>query len=109
MSTLARSRRLLNRAWEISGASDGDAVHVTVRERLKSGALFPAPRTIWMGQGTGRICFVCDAAITALKVEAETTDGPATVRAHLECYTIWRQESDAMPKAAQQSDTSRTT
>src|SRR6266567_3575043 len=106
MATLARSR-LLNRAWGISGASDGDNVHVTVRERLASGALFPAAQTVWLGQGTGRICFVCDAAITALKVEAEMTDGPATVRAHLECYTIWRQESDAMPKASQQSDNAR--
>jgi len=76
-------------------------------ERLASGALFPAPQTVWLGQGTGRICFVCDAAITALKAEAEMTDGPATVRAHLECYTIWRQESDAMPKASQQSDNAR--
>ncbi len=61
----------------------------------------------WMREFPRAAGFVCDAAITALKVEAEMTDGPATVRAHLECYTIWRQESDAMPKASQQSDNAR--
>jgi hypothetical protein len=90
---IACSRRLLNRAFVISGGSSGDDLYTTVHDRLASGALFPAPQKVWAGHGTGRICIVCDAAITTSEVEHEIIDGPATVWTHSACYQIWRQES----------------
>jgi len=87
-----RSRRLLNPAQNISGASDGLDLHVTVRERLASGWLFPAPSKVWAGRGTGHVCIICEISIAASEVENEVV-GPTTVWSHLPCYSIWRQES----------------
>jgi len=88
---IARSRRLLNPAWVIAGASDGIDLHVTVRERLASGWLFPASHKVWAG---GHICVVCGTTIAPSEVENEVV-GPTTVWAHLPCYPIWREESRA--------------
>ena len=87
-----RSRRLLNPAQNISGASDGLDLHVTVRERLASGWLFPAPSKVWAGKGTGHVCIICEISIAASEVENEVV-GPTTVWSHLPCYSIWREES----------------
>src|SRR5207253_1607233 len=89
---IASSRRLLNPAWVIAGASDGVDLHVTVRERLASGWLFPAPHKVWAGKGIGHICIVCGTIIAPSEVENEVV-GPTTVWAHLPCYSIWREES----------------
>ena len=89
---IARSRRLLNPAFEISGGSDSVDLRVTVRERLVSGWLFPAPHKVWTGKGTGHVCVVCGTTIEPSEVENEVV-GPATVWAHLPCYSIWREES----------------
>ena len=90
---IASSRRLLNPAWVIAGASDGIDLHVTVRERLASGWLFPAPHKVWAGKGTGHICVVCGTTIAPSEIENEVV-GPTTVWAQLPCYSIWREESD---------------
>src|SRR5437879_7971791 len=90
---IASSRRLLNPAFAVSGGSSGDDLYKTVRDRLARGALFLAPQKVWAGRGTGRICIVCDVAITATEVEHEITDGPATVWTHSACHQIWQQES----------------
>jgi len=89
---IAQSRRLLNHAWEMSGASDGIDLGVIVRERLASGWLFPAPHKVWAGKGTGHICVVCGITIGPSEVEHEVV-GPTTVWSHLPCYSIWREES----------------
>ena len=91
---VASSRRLLNPAWVIAGASDGIDLHVTVRERLVSGWLFPAPHKVWAGKGTGHICVICGTSIAPSEIENEVV-GPTTVWAHLPCYSIWRKESEA--------------
>ena len=90
---VASSRRLLNPAWVIAGASDGIDLHVTVRERLVSGWLFPAPHKVWAGKGTGHICVICGTSIAPSEIENEVV-GPTTVWAHLPCYSIWHQESE---------------
>jgi len=64
----------------------------TVRERLASGWLFPAPHKVWAGKGTGHVCIVCGTAIAPSEVENEVA-GPTTVWSHLLCYSIWREES----------------
>jgi hypothetical protein len=92
---LAHSRRLLNRAWRIAGGSDDD-LRLTIRERLANAALFPAPRRLWAGPGTGRTCVVCGTNITAPEIEHEIVLGQATIWAHLPCYTIWREESERL-------------
>src|SRR5713226_2529670 len=70
------------------------ALRQTVRERLASGWLFPAPHKVWAGKGTGHVCVVCGITIAPSEVENEVV-GPATVWAHLPCYSIWREESEA--------------
>ena len=89
---IARSRRLLNPAQSLSGASNGPDLRVTVRERLASGWLFPAPSKVWAGRGAGHVCIICEISIAASEVENEVV-GPTTVWSHLPCYSIWRQES----------------
>ena len=95
---IARSRRILNRAWELGGSS-GDDLHQSVRDRLVDGALFPVPRKAWGGRGTGRVCAVCDVSILSTEIELEVA-GPRKAWAHLMCYDVWRQESDAFRESA---------
>src|SRR5204863_8060141 len=74
---IAQSRRLLNPAWKVSGASDGEVHPPTngnggylppyelgclVRDKLKRGELFVLPNAkCWAGPATGRVtCAVCD-------------------------------------------------
>ena len=53
----------------------------TVRERLASGWLFPAPSQTWAGKGTGHVCIVCGITIQSSEVENEVV-GPMTVWSH---------------------------
>jgi hypothetical protein len=76
----------------------GSDLRHTVRERLASGWLFPAPHKVWAGKGTGQICIVCGTAIGPSEVENEVI-GPTTVWSHLSCYSIWREESGAHERA----------
>jgi hypothetical protein len=71
----------------------------TVRERLASGWLFPAPDTVWAGKGTGHVCIVCGVTIAASEVENEVV-GPTTVWSHLPCYSIWREESQTYERVS---------
>ena len=96
---IAWGRRVLNPAWTISGSSEKD-VRGTVRERLASGDLFPVPREVWAGHGSGHVCVVCGKPISSAEVENEIV-GPTTVRAHVACYSIWQQESDALEPSRQ--------
>ena len=104
---IAWGRRVLNPAWTISGSSEEDVrgtaeedVRGTVRERLASGDLFPVPREVWAGHGSGHVCVVCGKPISSAEVENEIV-GPTTVRAHVACYSIWQQESDALEPSRQ--------
>ena len=74
------------------------ALRQTVRERLASGWLFPAPHKVWAGKGTGQVCIVCGTIIEPYEVENEVV-GPLTVWSHLPCYSIWREESQAHERA----------
>jgi hypothetical protein len=89
------SRRLLNRAWWIAGASDdNDDLRLKIRDRLIKGTLFPPPGRIWAGSGTGRLCVICGTTISSREVECEMTLGPVTLWAHhLPCHALWREES----------------
>jgi hypothetical protein len=105
---IAVSRRVLNPAWQISGAADGtsrrglssnpEALRLVVRRRLREERLFLAPSRVWSGSGRGRICVVCDDDISADEIENEMILGPVTLWAHLSCYTVWRQESNLYQK-----------
>ncbi len=81
------------------------ALRQTVRERLTSGWLFPAPPQTWAGKGTGHVCIVCGITIQSAEVENEVV-GPTTVWSHLPCYSIWREESQAyeLAKSADGAD-----
>jgi len=102
---IAVSRRLLNPAWQVSGASDAElsstaaadpeALRLVIRRRLREDRLFPDPRRVWLGAGQGRFCVVCAQEISAREIETEMILGPVTMWAHLTCYTIWREESSA--------------
>jgi hypothetical protein len=76
------------------------ALRETVRERLQSGWLFPAPHKVWAGKGTGHVCIVCGTTITASEVENEVV-GPTTVWSHLPCYSIWREESQTYERMSE--------
>ena len=67
-----------------------------VQRWLTSGALFPAPRTSWAGDGSGKLCAVCSSTVHAHEVEYEVLGGVnGTVVAHRLCYVIWQEESEA--------------
>ena len=89
----------------MSGASHGDreqqqpvtadllSLRLSIRHRLQRKTLFPAPSKVWAGPGTGRICVVCNAPISAADMETEMILGPVTIWAHWICYMVWREES----------------
>ena len=78
-----------------------------VRARLSSGALFPTGERVFAGRGTGKPCIVCAKPISASEIEHEIA-GPTTVWAHWDCYSIWRQESDAVAPPEPAPQTART-
>ena len=94
---IERNRRCLNPWWGLSGSSDGPNVRRIVIHRLSRGSLPAAPTELWAGNGTGRICIVCDQMITPMQLEAQLIDdrGGVTVKiwAHMLCYDIWRYET----------------
>jgi hypothetical protein len=98
---IGRSRRLLNPAFEISGGSDED-LRRTIRTRLATGALFPVDGKVFAGKGTGKLCTICGIPISHGEIEHEVV-GPTTVFTHWDCYSIWRQESDALARMPQPS------
>jgi len=81
-----------------------DHLRGQVRARLSSGALFPTGGKVLARKGTGKPCIVCAKSISTSEIEHEVA-GPATVWAHWDCYSIWRQESDAVapPEPAPQA------
>ena len=77
--------------------SSDDPLLDAVRTRLASGALFPADHKSWAGRATGERCAVCDVDINTPEMEYEVAGGPSgSAFAHLECYFVWRQESEAL-------------
>jgi hypothetical protein len=80
----------------MAGSSD-DPLLDTVRSRLTSGALFLMDRKGRARRGSGKYCTVCHVLITAHEIEYEVAGGSyGTVFAHLRCYLVWRQESEAL-------------
>jgi hypothetical protein len=71
----------------ISGSSDED--RSTDRECLARGTLFPVPRKIWTGDGTGHPCTVDNTIISSNEIENEIL-GPTTV---------WAQSMRALTRA----------
>jgi hypothetical protein len=95
---IAAARRHLNPWFAFTGGSDVDDLRAMVRARIATGGLFPVqgPRA-WASQGEDRPCGVCQELITRAQVEYEVSDAVADtrVRAHLRCYMVWREESQA--------------
>jgi hypothetical protein len=82
--------------FAIAGSS-GDPLLDAVRTRLTTGVLFPVVRKSWAGQATGKCCAVCDLTISNSEIEYEVAAGPSgSAFAHLPCYLVWRQESEAL-------------
>lgn len=87
--------------FAFAGGSDGDGLRALIRRRLATGALFAIQGTrAWASYGEDRPCIVCKEPITPAQVEYEVSSASADVtgRAHLRCYTVWREESQAPPR-----------
>ena len=87
------SRRLLNPAWGISGASDVD-LRLSIRDRLERGALSLGSRSVSARWGDGRVCVVCDRIIAPTEIaNGSLSDDGQTVWTHLGCLRLWREEA----------------
>lgn len=92
---LAASRRMLNRAFGLSGgrvSPEEEALRDAIRERLLAGELFWASGHSHIRRGTGRECAVCGKVIGSDAIERQVT-GPRTTRsaiAHEDCWVLWR-------------------
>ena len=81
---------------ESAPESPNDELRQRVRRALTSGALFLVDRRSRVGRGSGKLCAVCTSAVAEDDVEYEVPGGVnGTVVAHLACYLVWRQESEA--------------
>src|SRR6266851_6642463 len=60
-------------------------------------------RMVLAGKATGKRCPLCRRPILDSDIEQEVVVGPTTVFAHWDCYSIWRQEADAMARTPQHS------
>ena len=81
---------------ESAPESHNDELRQRVRRALTSGALFRVDQRSRVGRGSGKLCAVCTSAVAEDDVEYEVPGGVSgTVVAHLACYLIWRQESEA--------------
>ena len=78
-SLIAINRRRLNPWSGVSGGSqdgaeDGDreaALFHSIRTRLESGVLIPAPNQVWGAYGTRKTCTICTQKIQSDEVENE--------------------------------------
>jgi hypothetical protein len=98
---IAASRRRLNPWFVVAGGSDSDGLRAIVRARLATGALLPLHGTrAWASYGEDNPCVVCREPITRAQVEYEVSSAAAdaTVRAHLRCYMVWKDESQTPPR-----------
>ena len=81
---------------ESAPESPNDELRQRVRRALTSGTLFLVDRRSRVGRGSGKLCAVCTSAVAEDDVEYEVPGGVnGTVVAHLACYLVWRQESEA--------------
>ena len=81
---------------ESAPESHNDELRQRVRRALTSGALSLVDRRSRVGRGSGKLCAVCTSAVAEDDVEYEVPGGVnGTVVAHLACYLVWRQESEA--------------
>lgn len=98
---IAASRRRLNPWFALTGGSDTDGLRAMVRARLATGALFPLESTrAWASYGEDNPCAVCRELISRAQVEYEVSSAivDATVRTHLRCYMVWKEESRIPPR-----------
>jgi len=96
---IASSRRWLNRAFAISGASSEDLLRHSLRYRLAAGELARIhQRQSWAGRAEIEAsCAVCRRPIEPGAPEYEVRDDASSVlHAHAACYFMWRLESFAM-------------
>jgi len=96
---IAASRRRLNSAFALAGAavSEHQDLRASIRARLARGALFPVSGYVTAGNGSGKPCVVCHAAINHMDVEYEIPLGHhVAVVSHLRCYVPWSEESLTM-------------
>jgi len=81
---------------ESAPESHNDELRQRVRRALTSGALFLVDQRSRVGRGSGKLCAVCTSAVAEDDVEYEVPGGVSgPVVAHLACYLVWRQESEA--------------
>src|SRR5438093_3131763 len=69
---IARGRRLLNPAFEISGGSD-DNLRRTIRTRLATGALFPVDGKVPAGKAEGKLCTICRMTMPQAELEYDVS------------------------------------
>ena len=75
---------------ESAPESHNDELRQRVRRALK------VDQRSRVGRGSGKLCAVCTSAVAEDDVEYEVPGGVnGTVVAHLACYLVWRQESEA--------------
>ncbi len=78
-----------------------------VRARLSTGGLFPLHGTrAWASYGNDNPCAVCRELITRAQVEYEVSSavGDTSVRTHLRCYTMWKEESQIPSRRPRRPD-----
>jgi len=73
-----------------------EALRKAIRTRLATGSLSPAGK-VSSGKGTGKPCSICAMPISEGDIGHKVV-GPTTVFAHWDCYSIWRQESEALAR-----------
>jgi len=72
-----------------------ESLREQVRRRLATKELFLISRKGRGERGSGNSCAVCARVISTSEIQYTVSGSTSTVVAHLACYLVWRQESEA--------------
>jgi hypothetical protein len=86
----------------MGGSDQNPSIRDLLIEGLASGRLWIVEAgPVWAGHRTFKLCVVCRLRIDADHIQYDVPGPCGTLPAHVDCYRVWRAESDMRRKDTQ--------